>query len=106
MVWEVASWEDRPTAREILHDVAEGERGRVFVNREGDVVLHNRHHVYKHPTVNAVLDNQMDALTVQYAHDHVTSVRLVVQQRTLGEARSTLWQLGFPVRLMPKRAPF
>jgi len=101
-VWEVASWEDRPTAREILHDVAEGERGRVFVNREGDVVLHNRHHVYKHPTVNAVLDNQMDALTVQYAHDHVTSVRLVVQQRTLGEAHSTLWQLGFPVRLMPQ----
>lgn len=26
-VWEVASWEDRPTAREILHDVAEGGTG-------------------------------------------------------------------------------
>ncbi|MFZ4828958.1 MAG: hypothetical protein ACOYLB_16535 [Phototrophicaceae bacterium] len=101
-VWEYVGWEDRPTAREILRDVAESERGRVFVNRNGEVVLHNRHHLYQHAGVATLLDNNMDALTVQYAHDYATSVRLVVQQRTLGEAHSVLWRLGFPVRLMPQ----
>ena len=99
--WEYVGWEDRPTAREILQDVAESERGRVFINRHGELVLHNRHHLYQSTTPPTIMDNHTNALAVHYADAYATSVRLIVQQRTVGEAHSVLWRLGAALRLMP-----
>lgn len=92
-------WRDTTTAQEAIGEVAASERGRFFVDREGDAVFLNRHHTLIQRTVAAQFHDDMRGLAYSYGAQRLNQIALLMTPRELGEGGTLIWQLRSPLRI-------
>lgn len=90
-------WTQDTPAWDAIADIVEAERGKVFVNRDGELVFWNRHHLISDNTVDESFSNgwqgmQYEYLPRQYTHNVVS---LTANPRKLGSSNTeVLYELG------------
>lgn len=89
-------------AYQLIADVVAAELGWFFINREGEAVFWNRHHLALRRTDDyAVITNDSTnaylptALDYEYGGQYINSVRVTASPR-MSEASATLWTLDAP----------
>ncbi len=92
-------WRDTTSAHEAISEIAASERGRFFVDREGDAVFLNRHHTLIHRTVAAQFHDDMRGLAYSYGAQRLNQIALLMTPRQLGESGTLIWQLRSPLRI-------
>ena len=98
-------WRETTSARQAISDVVSSERGRFFINREGEAVFLNRHHTILRGAIAARFDNSMSGLRYSYGDQRLNCVRLRMRPRALSADNGLLWQLRSPL-LIKARADF
>lgn len=99
------TWADGIPADEAIRQVVEAERGRFFLNRAGEAVFYNRHHLLKPTATAAVFDNDMDGLAYTYGDSTVSRVQVRLFPRRLGADGALLWTLPAPQLVLPGDQP-
>jgi len=95
------TWLSGIAAADALRQLVESERGRLFVNRAGEIVFYSRHHTLRDITSDATFTDNMDALDYRYGADVVNRVGVTVLPRSIGAAGTTLWTLATPQIIAP-----
>jgi hypothetical protein len=90
---------DESTTWDALGELIAAERGRLFIDRAGQIVLLNRHHTLLDTTALTVFTDSMDGLDYRYGADHVNRVTVNTVPRATGSPASTLWTLATAQRL-------
>ncbi len=95
------TWGEGVVAYDALRQIAEAERGRVFVARDGTLTFRNRHDTLARQSDDHALAD--DAHAVQFSHNRqrVSSVRVRYQPRSLGMPASVVWRADHAVRCPP-----
>ncbi len=99
------TWLDGIPADAAIRQVAEAERGRFFLDREGEAVFYNRHHLLRPGAAAVTLEDNMDGLTYTYGDSTISRVQVWITPRSVGAAGSRLWMLDAPQRLPPGDTP-
>jgi hypothetical protein len=99
------TWAAGLPAAAAIRQVVEAERGRFFVNREGEAVFYNRHHLLRVTTPAAALVDNMDGLTYTYGEPVFSRVSVQFRPRRVGGAGTVLWALDTRQKLSPDEAP-
>ena len=86
-------WSESTSVRQAIRELAESERGRFYIDREGRAVFLNRHHTLVHKTVAASFDDDMDGLDYRYGDDGLNRISLLLTPREAGGGGTLLWQL-------------
>ncbi len=85
----------------LFKDLAETERGYIFVNRAGKLVFWNRHHLLNDVTVDVTLDNTAE--DIDYAtplEDLINYIEVECFPRQVSDVTTDLlWELGQPVTI-------
>ncbi|MAU08215.1 MAG: hypothetical protein CL607_00215 [Anaerolineaceae bacterium] len=92
-------WGAGIAADEAIGQLANSERGRFYVNRQGQAVFLNRHHTLLQTTSQASFDDDMQGLAYIYGDEVLSEVDVTVVPRTIGNPGSLLWSLAQPQRL-------
>lgn len=87
-------WSESTSVRQAIRELAESERGRFYIDREGRAVFLNRHHTLVHKTVAASFDDDMTGLDYRYGDVGLNRISLLVTPREAGAGETLLWQLG------------
>ncbi|MBZ0302596.1 MAG: hypothetical protein K8J31_22815, partial [Anaerolineae bacterium] len=87
------TWGGGVLASEAIRQVIEAERGRFFIDREGQAVFLNRHHLLKATTSAALIADAMAAVDYVYGAETVSQVQVRLLPRSQGSAGTILWQL-------------
>jgi hypothetical protein len=98
------TWGAGLPADEALLQMAESERGRVFVNRFGQIVFFNRHHTLLSMTALASFADNMDGLAYAYGAEVTNRVQVAMIPRSIGAAGTTLWRLESAQAIQPGEA--
>jgi hypothetical protein len=88
-----------------ISDTVSAERGRLFFDRESNVIFWNRHNTIENRTLTATLDNTMQGLEYNYAGqgEFTNDVTVTSHPRTISDDTDViLWQLEEPVTLEPE----
>lgn len=93
------TWTETTSIWDALGEVATAERGRLYINRAGQIVLLNRHHTLLNLTPVASFTDDMDELDYRYGAAHTNRVAVNTIPRTAGPANSILWTLAESQRL-------
>ncbi|PJF21852.1 MAG: hypothetical protein CUN56_08970 [Phototrophicales bacterium] len=93
------SWGDGISADEAAQAIAESERGRVFINRAGEMVFLNRHHTLTSTSSTATFADNMAGLRFTYGADVINRVRIRLTPRSVGEPNTILWTINNPQRI-------
>jgi hypothetical protein len=86
-----------------LRQAAESERGRLFVNRAGEIQFYQRHHTLQTVLVSAAFSDTMQGMTYEYGGAVVNQVSVTITPRSSGTPNSTLWSLDAPQKLLPQQ---
>lgn len=90
-------WPEDTPAWDAIADITEAERGKLFVNRDGELVFWNRHHLLSDNALDESLIDGWQSMNYQYiprAYTH-NVVRLTANPRKLGSSDTeVLYQLG------------
>jgi len=86
-------------AETAIRQLTESERGRFYIDREGDAVFLNRHHTLVNTSVDATFADDMDGLNYTYGADIRNRVQLQVTPRSIGQPDTILWQLDNAQRI-------
>lgn len=97
------TWAEGIPALEAIRQVAEAERGRFFINREGAAVFYHRHHTLLESASAASFTDDMDGLAYVYGQDVVSGVQARVTPRSIGPAGTPLWTLESAQELPPRQ---
>ena len=92
-------WRDSTSTREAIADIAASERGRFFVDRDGDAVFLNRHHTLIHHTIAAAFQDDMRGMTYSYGDGRLNQIAVLMTPRASGESGTVVWQLRTPLLL-------
>ena len=87
-------WRESTPIRQAVRELAESERGRFYIDREGRAVFLNRHHTLVHKTVAASFDNDMTWLDYRYGDVGLNRISLMMTPREVGLSGTLLWRLG------------
>ncbi len=85
------TWGDGIDASRAIAAVTAAERGRFFINRDGNAVFYNRHHLLLDTTFSATFSDDMNALTYDYGAGVVSQVRVDIIPRHIGPDYTVLW---------------
>ncbi|MBL8163888.1 MAG: hypothetical protein JNJ61_18010, partial [Anaerolineae bacterium] len=85
------SWFEGLNAWEALRQLATAERGRFFINREGQAVFYNRHQTITDNTTDLTLSDAALDMQYEFGGTVVNRVRVRVVPRSLGSPASVLW---------------
>jgi hypothetical protein len=96
-------WEDGVLALAAIREVVAAERGRLFVDRHGDIVLFNRQEALLRTSAVATFDGTMSGLTLTHGADTVSRVGVTMRPRRVGGNDDVLWRLGSSQRLPPQQ---
>lgn len=99
------TWADGVPAYEAIRQITEAECGRFFINREGQAIFFNRHHLPQATMSAATFDNDMDGLHYTYGAGAISQIRVRALPRRLGAEGSVLWMLDTPQRVPPGDLP-
>lgn len=105
-VYAADTWLSGIAALDALRQMVESERGRLFVNRAGQIVFFSRHRTLRDVTVDATFDDNIEALEYAYGADVVNRVGVSLLPRSIGAAGTTLWTLQTPQRINPGETGF
>lgn len=100
------TWADGIPADRAIRQMAEAERGRFFINREGQAVFYNRHHTLLDTTSDTTFTDNFDDLEYAYGADVVNQVQVTLIPRSLGPANTVLWSLGAAQAIPPGETLF
>lgn len=92
-------WRDSTSAREAIGEIAASERGRFYVDRQGDAVFLNRHHTLIHRRIAAEFRDDMRGMAYSYGDSRLNQIALLMTPRELGERGALIWQLRSPLRI-------
>lgn len=92
-------WRESLSAREAIGEIVASERGRFFINREGEAVFLNRHHALTHKTLTARFADDMSGMAYSYGDQRLNRLSLLLTPREIGESGLLLWQLRVPQRI-------
>lgn len=98
------TWDAGVTALDAIHQMAESERGRFFVDRFGQLVFFHRHHTILAAAPLATFADNMDGLEYDYGAHLANHVEVPLIPRSLGAPGSVLWQLANPQKIEPGEA--
>lgn len=93
-------WQETVPARQAIQDVVESERGRFFINRDGEAVFYNRHYTLITKTVSATFDDDMQSLDYCYGDQRLNRLSLIMTPREIGTNNSIIWQSTHSQRLL------
>jgi hypothetical protein len=100
-VYAADTWLSGIAGLDALRQIVESERGRLFVNRAGQIVFFSRHRTLRDITVDATFTDNMDALDYFYGAGVVNRVGVSLLPRSIGAAGTSLWTLETPQRINP-----
>ena len=95
-------WHESTSIRAAIGDITASERGRFYINREGQAVFLNRHKTLVHDTVAATFVDNMTGMTYGYGDQRLNHVTLLMRPRQIGIRDSLLWQLPTVLRIQPR----
>lgn len=95
------AWDDGMSAYGALAQVAEAERGRVFVARDGTFTFYNRQHTLAHLHVAHTLHDDVADIAITHNRQRASRVQVCYQPRVLGAPNSLLWQSEHATRCPP-----
>lgn len=95
-------WRQSTTLWAAIGDIVASERGRFFVNRDGEAVFLNRHHTLVHSTLAAEFSDDMRGLQYSYGADRLNQLTLTMRPREVGAGDSLLWRLQAALRIGPR----
>lgn len=94
------TWGDGIPAYEAIREVVVAERGHFLLDRSGQAVFYNRHHLLRDATSTASFADDMAGLAYDYGTEVISQVQVMLLPRHTGSAGSVLWQLDGP-QLIP-----
>ena len=95
-------WRDSTSIREAIHEIVASERGRFYLNREGEPVFLNRHHTLIHQDLAGQFDDDMSGMEYSYGDQRLNRLSLLMRPREIGESDTLLWQLPGALRIEPR----
>lgn len=95
-------WDETTSIRQAIRDLAESERGRFYIDRDGDAVFLNRHQTLVSETLSATFVDDMRGMVYAYGDQRVNRLSLLLTPREVGEGGTTLWQLAGAERIGAK----
>lgn len=99
------TWGEGIPADAAIRQMAESERGRFFVDRSGQAVFYNRHHLLKDTTSLATFADDMAALDYDYGAGAISQVQVRLLPRHIGSEGTPLWELEAPLRIPARTDP-
>jgi len=91
-------WGETVPARQGIRELVESERGRFYINRDGEVVFLNRHYTLLTKTLSATFDDDMQGLDYSYGDNRINRLSIIMTPREIGINNTILWQLDVPQR--------
>lgn len=87
----------------LFKDLAETERGYIFVNRDGKIVFWNRHHLLNDVTADVTLDNTAEDIPYTTPFEDLVNYIEVecFPRQVAAAATDLLWELSNPITLPP-----
>lgn len=95
-------WGETVPARQGIRELVASERGRFYINREGEAVFLNRHHTLVNKTISATFDDDMHGLDYTYGAVRLNRMTIAMTPREVGDNDTVLWQLDTPQRRAPQ----
>ncbi len=95
-------WQETVPARQAIRELVESERGRFYINRDGEAVFLNRHYTLVNKTLSATFDDDMQSLDYSYGDNRLNRLTLIMTPREVGDNNTILWQLDSPQRIAPE----
>jgi hypothetical protein len=99
------TWGDGIPADAALRQIAESERGRFFIDRGGQAIFYDRHHLLKDTDSLATFADDMAALEYDYGGGVISHVQVRLLPRSIGPDGTTLWELESPLRIPASTDP-
>ena len=93
------TWSDGIPAHSAIRQMVESERGRFFIDRSGQAIFYNRHHLLKDTDSLATFVDDMAALEYDYGAGTISHVQVRLLPRSIGSDGTTLWELESPLRI-------
>ena len=94
------TWGAGIPAPQAIREVVEAEGGRFFIDRSGQAIFYNRHHLPRDSTALACFDDSFLVLEYAYGAQVVSLVQVSLLPRSVGSPGSTVWELAAP-QLIP-----
>ena len=92
-------WDETTSIRRAIHDLAESERGRFYIDRSGEAVFLNRHQTLVKESLSATFADDMQGMAYAYGDQRVNRFTLRMRPREVGASGTVLWQLARPERI-------
>ena len=86
-------WSDATSTRQAIGEIAASERGRFYIDREGEPVFLNRHHTLTQRTLVAEIDDDMLDMRYSFGDQRLNQIALMMTPREVGESGAQLWRL-------------
>lgn len=99
------TWGDGIAANEAVRQMAESERGRFFIDRAGQAVFYDRHHLLKIVSTAAAFADDAAGLEYDYGAGAISQVQVRLMPRSIGPAGTPLWELEAPLRIPARTNP-
>ena len=93
------NWAEGIPAIAAIRQVVDSERGRFYIDVNGQAIFLNRHDLLLATTSAATFSDDMAGLAYDYGAGVISHVQVRFQPRRIGDAESTLWELEEPLRL-------
>lgn len=92
------NWADGLDANRAINELAEGEAGRFFFDREGVANFHNRHRILLNNALSASFDDDMSHLIYDYGNI-INDIEILLTPRTIGASNTRIWTLARPLKV-------
>lgn len=91
-------WQESVPVRQAIRELVDSERGRFFINREGQAIFLNRHYTLITKTLSATFNDDMQTLNYRYGDVRLNRLSIIMTPREIGVNNTILWQLDHPQR--------
>lgn len=93
-------WGDDVPAMQAIRELTDSERGRFYVDRDGQLIFRNRHYTLITKTISATFADDMQGVAYTYGDTRVNQLSVVIHPREIGVSDSLLWSLEAPQRIL------
>lgn len=92
-------WDDTVPARQAIEELVASERGRFYINRDGEVIFLNRHYTLLTKTLSAIFTDDMQNLDYSYGDARLNHLSVMMTPREIGINNTIIWELDLPQRM-------
>jgi len=91
-------WQESVPVRQAIRDLADSERGRFYISRDGQAIFLNRHYTLLTKTLSATFNDDMQNLDYSYGDARINQLSVIMTPREIGVNDTVLWQLDHSQR--------